>query len=82
MDDSRPFIDVTPEELERALRVWLKTAPPMIWRPYLKMLEVDPKRRDPDDRVDPRDILAIYLAGKFAQARWEARHREPARPPG
>lgn len=82
MDESPPMIDVTPAALERAICVWLKTAPAMIWAPYLKMLEIDPKRRREEDRADPREILAAYLAGKFAQARWEARYEEPTRPPG
>lgn len=41
------------------------------------MLEIDPKRRREGDRVDPRDILAEYMAEKFAQARWEASYPKP-----
>ncbi|HZG46927.1 MAG TPA: hypothetical protein VEZ41_11785 [Allosphingosinicella sp.] len=41
-------------------------------KPYLAMLEVNPKRRTEAVRADPREILAAYLAGKFERVRWEA----------
>jgi hypothetical protein len=74
-------IMVTSEELERAIAVWLKTMPRHLWRAYEAMLAVDEKRRNPDDRVDPHHVLAAYLAGKFAQVKWEATYPAPP-PPG
>lgn len=70
-------IAVSPAELERAIAVWLKVMPAALWRPYLAMLAIDPKRRNEDDRVDPGAAIAAWIAGKFVQARWEASYPEP-----
>ena len=45
-------ITVTPQELGTAFTVWLKTVPAHLWRPYLKMLEIDRARRTDADRVE------------------------------
>jgi hypothetical protein len=83
---SQPAIDgrihVTREELERAIAVWLRLMPRDLWAGYLRMLEIDPKRRTETDRADPVLILSAYLADRFDQARWQASYREPVRPPG
>lgn len=71
-------ITVTPEELETAFTVWLKTMPSHLWRPYLKMLEIDRTRRTEADRVDPREVLAAYMMDRFAQAKWAASYPKPA----
>ncbi|HEY0116270.1 MAG TPA: hypothetical protein VGB54_11150 [Allosphingosinicella sp.] len=78
MDDSQPRITVTPEQLERNFRVWLKVMPLHLWRPYQAMLAVDPTRRTEEHRVDPHDILAAYLREKFTLARWTATYPERA----
>jgi hypothetical protein len=75
----RRFV-VAADQLEIAIAVWLRVMPARLWRPYLKMLEIDPKRRTEEDRVDPRDILAAYLRGQFERAHWEASYPESAQP--
>jgi len=70
-------VPVSRQELERAMAVWLRTMPSHLWKPYLAMLAVDPKRRTEDDRADPRDILASYIAAKFHQVHWEASYEQP-----
>jgi hypothetical protein len=75
-------VPVSRQELERAIAVWLKTMPGHLGKPYLAMLAIDPKRRTEDDRVDPRDILASYIAAKFHQVHWEASYEQPGRSAG
>ena len=75
-------ITVSADELERAIGVWLKVMPAHLWRAYLAMLEIDPRRRTEADRVDPRNVMAGYLAECFNRARWTASHEERAKPPG
>ena len=73
-------LPVSREELERAILVWLKVMPAALWRPYEAMLAIDPKRRTGGDRVDPREVLAAYVAGKFVEVRWEASRPVPVAP--
>ncbi|HEY0114572.1 MAG TPA: hypothetical protein VGB54_02515 [Allosphingosinicella sp.] len=75
--DGKAHLLVTPQELERAVCVWLKVMPPHLWRPYQRMLEIDQKRRREGDTVDPRNILAAYIAGQFMRARWDVSHPLP-----
>ena len=75
-------VSVSQQELERALAVWLRTMPGHLWKPYQAMLVIDPKRRTEDDRADPRDILAGYIAAKFHQVSWEASYEQPGRSEG
>lgn len=79
-DSPEERITVTPEELERAITVWLMVMPAYLWRPYEKMLAIDRTRRKEEDRVDPRHILSAYLAGKFGQAKWQASYPKPPEP--
>jgi hypothetical protein len=83
---SQPAIDgrihVTREELERAIAVWLRLMPRDLWQPYLDMLTIDPKRLTEEQRADRCQILAAYLAARFARAGWQASYGEPVRPPG
>ncbi|HEY5710665.1 MAG TPA: hypothetical protein VIT38_02120 [Allosphingosinicella sp.] len=77
MPESR--IAITPQELEKALRVWLTVCPKRTWHDFWFHSETVAKWGSgaaPRDRFDPRHALAQYLAGKFAQACWEV-----ARPP-
>lgn len=76
----RPTIIVSQKDLETAFRVWLKTIPTRLWRDYEKMLAIDSKRLRPEDRVDPRDVVAEYMARKFAQANWTASYPQPGQP--
>jgi hypothetical protein len=75
--DGKAHLLVTPQELERAVCVWLKVMPAHLWRPYQRMLEIEQKRRREGDTVDPRNILAAYIAGQFRRARWEVSHPQP-----
>ena len=78
--EGRPLIPVDPIELRHVISVWLKTMPPRLWRPYLAMLDIDPKRRLEEDRVDPREVVAAYIAECFGRARWVASYPEPPAP--
>jgi hypothetical protein len=69
-------VPVSQQELERAISVWLKTMPSHLWKPYVAMLAIDQKLRREDDRADPREILASYLAAKFHQVHWEASYEQ------
>jgi hypothetical protein len=80
MPESPDFITVTPEELRRDFTVWLKVMPKSLWRSYLAMLEVDPRRRNPEDRVDPHALLGEYLAEQFVRAKWTAPYPKPTPP--
>jgi len=73
---------VTRAELESAICVWLRTIPSRLWKPYLAMLEIDPKRRTEAHRADPREILGACLAGKFERIQWEASYTQPGNGPG
>lgn len=64
------LVTVTPAELEHAIAVWLKVMPKHLWRDYERMLQIDPKRLNQEDRVDPRQVLAAYLCGEFERANW------------
>lgn len=72
-----PIIRISPDELRRAIAVWLRVMPNHLWRPYEKMLAIDRKVRREGDTVDPRDILAEYVTGKFVQANWTATRERP-----
>lgn len=72
-------IPVTNAELEKAIRIWITTAPKRIWRDYWNHSETAGKwggGNDPFDRFDPRHALAKYLAERFAQANWSVAHPE------
>lgn len=73
----RRHIIVPAKELEAAMSVWLKVMPRHVWADYLKLVTADPKRHGFGDQIDPRDVLAAYMAGKFAQAGWQVSLPEP-----
>jgi hypothetical protein len=76
--DQPTFVYVTPDELATTLRVWLRTMPKHLWRPYEQMLAAAGSRRiGADDRVDPADVIAAYMVEKFAQTRWRACYEAP-----
>ena len=71
------MIPVDAQEVRAALLVCLKVMPKRIWEPYHRMLMLDPKRMTEDDRVDPREILATYLAAHFERTKWTACYPVP-----
>lgn len=73
-------VPVRPEELERAIAVWLMVMPRHLWAPFEKMLTIDRRRLNAEDRVEPRDVLAAWIARKFVEAKWEASYIEPVHP--
>lgn len=70
-------ITVTRNELERAIRVWLRVMPKRVWRKYeaYERLAAE-KRAGDEDRPQAREEMASYIAGKFAQAGWEITYPE------
>lgn len=77
-EDSRPRILVTPEQLRRAFRVWMRVLPSYLWRRHEQHLRmIADKRSTPEDRPDPKADLADYMADKFVQAGWEASYPTP-----
>ena len=75
--DSHP---VTPDELRKAIAVWIVTAPKRMWLDYWHHAETAGKWSaavDAANRFDPRIALADHLARRLEQAGWEV--RQPAR---
>ena len=77
-EESPSRILVTPEQLRRAFRVWMRVLPAYLWRRHEQHLRMAADRRSrPEDRPDPKADLADYMADKFVQAGWEASYPEP-----
>lgn len=74
--EGRPLIPVLHQELEANILVQLRVMPKMLWLPYEKMLAIDPKRRREEDKVDPKRILAAYIAERLTRANWIATYPE------
>jgi hypothetical protein len=72
-----PRITVSPDELETAIAVWLRTLPPRVMERYLRFERLRAEKRDrEEDQVDPRAEMAKHLARKFAEAGWEASYEK------
>ena len=74
------LVPVTPEELRKALTVWIVTAPKRMWLDYWHHAETAGKWSaavDGRNRYDPRAAMAEYLAGKLEQGGWSV--AQPAR---
>ena len=81
--ESRPTVTASPEELARALAIWIKSAPKRIRMDYWHHAETVGKwgsGSDPLNAFDPRVAMAAYLAGKFEQAGWRAVYDQPVAP--
>jgi len=71
-------ITVTPAELSRAVRVWLRVMPKPIW-PALEKYQIAAldKRHDPDEAPQVHAAVADHIAGHFERANWEITRPEP-----
>ena len=68
---------VTPDKLEMAILVWLRTCPSHVWRGFEEYETLKKqKRHSGRDAPDPQKHLAEYLAEKFALANWDVTHPE------
>ena len=71
-------IAVTPAELGRAIRVWLRIMPKPIWRALEKYhLAALEKRQDPDGEPQVHAAVADHIVGQFERARWDVVRPEP-----
>ena len=73
-----PRIAVTPSELARAIRVWLRVMPKHVWRALEKyQLAALEKRHHPDEEPQVHGALADHIADHFRKANWEITRPEP-----
>lgn len=73
-----PRITVTPAELSRAIRVWLRVMPKHVWRALEKyQLAALDKRQEPDGEPQVHGAVADHIAGHFERANWEISRPEP-----
>ena len=71
-------IVVTPAELGRAVRVWLKVMPKHVWRALQKYeLAALEKRQDPDEEPQVHAAVADHVVDQLERARWEVTKPEP-----
>ena len=71
-------ITVTPAELSRAVRVWLRVMPKPVWRALEKyQLAALDKRHDPDEAPQVHAAVADHIVGQFERARWQVTRPEP-----
>ena len=74
-------ISVTAEQLASALLVWLRVAPQRLWLKNERYEQLKAEKRQRfEDVPDPKKDLAAYLAGRFADAKWEISYEEPKHP--
>ena len=74
-------ISVTAEQLASALLVWLRVAPQRLWLKNERYEQLKAEKRQRfEDVPDPKKDLAAYLAGRFAEAKWEISYEEPKHP--
>jgi hypothetical protein len=71
-------ITVTPAELARAIRVWLRVMPKPVWRALerYQVAALD-KRTDPEGEPQVHAAVAEHIAGHFERAHWEITRPEP-----
>lgn len=74
-----PRIDVDWDELATAVRLWIRSAPALIWRAdeQFEQLKAQ-KRHDPNRAPDPRGDLAAFITDRFARLDWRVTRPEPA----
>jgi hypothetical protein len=71
-------ITVTPAELGRAIRVWLRVMPKHIWRALEKYhLAALEKRQTPDEEPQVHAAVADHIVDHFERANWEISRPEP-----
>ena len=71
-------IAVTPAELARAIRVWLRVMPKHIWRALEKyQVAALEKRHDPDEAPQVHGAVADHIADHFERANWQITRPEP-----
>lgn len=71
-------ITVTPAELARAIRVWLRVMPRHIWRALEKyQIAALEKRQDPDEEPPVHRAVADHIVDHFERANWEVTRPEP-----
>lgn len=74
-------ISVTAEQLATAILVWLRVAPQRLWLKNERFEQLKAEKRQRfEDVPDPKKDLAAYLAGRFAEAKWEISYEEPKHP--
>ncbi|HEX6375953.1 MAG TPA: hypothetical protein VFZ91_09540 [Allosphingosinicella sp.] len=72
-------ITVTPAELGRALRVWLKVMPKHVWRALEKyQIAALEKRHNHDEEPQAHAAVADHIVGQLERARWEITKPEPS----
>lgn len=74
-----PRIDVDWDELATAVRLWIRSAPALIWRAdeQYEQLKAQ-KRHDPSRAPDPRGDLAADITDRFARLDWRVSWPEPS----
>ena len=71
-------IAVTPAELGRAIRVWLRVMPKHIWRALEKhQVAALEKRHNPDEAPSVHAAVADHIVAQFERARWDVSRPEP-----
>ena len=71
-------IAVTPAELRRALRVWLRVMPKHIWRALEKyQLAAIEKRHNPDEAPQVQGAVADHIVDQLERARWDVSRPQP-----
>jgi hypothetical protein len=71
-------IAVTPAELTRAIRVWLRIMPKHVWRALEKyQLASLEKRHDPDEAPLVHAAVADPIVDQLVRARWDVNRPEP-----
>ncbi len=71
-------IAVTPAELGRAIRVWLRVMPKPVWRALQQYeLAALDKRHNPDEAPKVHAAVADHIVGQLERARWHVTRPEP-----
>lgn len=71
-------VDVTLDELNTAIRLWIRGAPPWVWKRDLEYERLKLEgRQDPQKAPDPQRDLAAFLTDKFAQVGWVVSRKRP-----
>ncbi|HEX8223337.1 MAG TPA: hypothetical protein VF605_05930 [Allosphingosinicella sp.] len=71
-------IAVTPAELARAIRVWLRVMPKPVWRALEKyQVAALEKRHNPDEAPQVHAAVADHIVDQLVRARWDVSGPEP-----